>query len=65
MNDVAGIPALALILFAPWFLILSTLFWLFPRQPRTAARTRRMLSFIHRSAALRTSLLKGSRSRLK
>ena len=31
---------LALILFAPWFLILSALFWLFPRQPRGAARLR-------------------------
>lgn len=29
---------LALILFLPWFLILGTLFWLFPRQPRNAAR---------------------------
>jgi hypothetical protein len=29
---------LALILFLPWFLILGTLFWLFPRQPRGAAR---------------------------
>jgi hypothetical protein len=40
MNDVAGIPALALILFAPWVLILSTLYWLYPRQPRNAARHR-------------------------
>ena len=31
---------LALILFAPWFLILSALFWLFPRQPRGPARLR-------------------------
>ncbi len=38
MNDVAGIPILALILFAPWFLILSVLYWLYPRQPRTASR---------------------------
>jgi len=38
VNDVAGLPVLALILFAPWFLILATLFWLYPRQPRTAAR---------------------------
>ena len=38
--NVAGIPALALILFAPWFLILAALYWLYPRQPRTAARTR-------------------------
>lgn len=38
MNHLAGLPVLALILFAPWFLILATLFWLYPRQPRTAAR---------------------------
>jgi len=30
---------LALILFAPWFLILGALYWLYPRQPRTSART--------------------------
>jgi hypothetical protein len=29
---------LALILFLPWFLILGALYWLFPRQPRPAAR---------------------------
>ena len=29
---------LGLILFFPWFAILSTLFWLYPRRPRTAAR---------------------------
>lgn len=29
---------LALILFLPWFLILGALYWLFPRQPRNAAR---------------------------
>ena len=40
MNDVAGIPALALILFTPWFLILAALYWLYPRQPRNAARLR-------------------------
>ncbi|MCY7355196.1 MAG: hypothetical protein LH470_09010 [Lysobacter sp.] len=28
---------LALILFLPWFLVLGTLYWLFPRQPRHAA----------------------------
>ena len=38
--NLAGLPVLALILFAPWFLILSALFWLFPRQPRGAARLR-------------------------
>ena len=36
--NVAGIPALALILFAPWFLILAALYWLSPRQPRNAQR---------------------------
>ena len=29
---------LALILFLPWFFVLGTLFWLYPRQPRDAAR---------------------------
>lgn len=29
---------LALILFLPWFLILGVLFWVYPRQPRNAAR---------------------------
>ena len=29
---------LTLILFLPWFLILSVLFWVYPRQPRTLAR---------------------------
>ena len=31
-------PYLALILFLPWFLLLGSLFWLFPRQPRGARR---------------------------
>ena len=38
MSDVAGMPTLALVLFAPWFLILSVLYWLYPRQPRNARR---------------------------
>ena len=38
MSNIAGMPALALILFAPWFLILSALYWLYPRQPRHAQR---------------------------
>jgi hypothetical protein len=29
---------LAAILFAPWFLILGVLFWLYPRQPRPRGR---------------------------
>lgn len=29
---------LTLILFLPWFLILSALFWFYPRQPRGVAR---------------------------
>ena len=29
---------LSLLLFLPWFVLLSSLYWLFPRQPRTAAR---------------------------
>lgn len=31
-------PYLALVLFLPWFLLLGSLFWLFPRQPRNARR---------------------------
>jgi hypothetical protein len=31
-------PNLALLLFAPWFLILAVLYWVYPRQPRHAAR---------------------------
>jgi len=38
VNRLASMPDLALILFAPWFLILSVLFWLYPRQPRHAKR---------------------------
>lgn len=29
---------LALVLFAPWFIILGALFWVYPRQPRDARR---------------------------
>lgn len=38
MNDVAGMPALALILFAPWFVILAALYWWYPRRPRDPKR---------------------------
>lgn len=38
--NVAAWPILALILFTPWFLILSVLYWWYPRQPRTSARRR-------------------------
>lgn len=31
-------PNLALILFAPWFLIVGLLFWMYPRAPRPPAR---------------------------
>ena len=31
---------LTLILFLPWFLVLSILFWVYPRQPRDRARRR-------------------------
>jgi len=31
-------PYLALILFLPWFLLLGSLYWLFPRQPRNSRR---------------------------
>ena len=40
MNNLAALPVLALVLFAPWFVILSALYWLYPRQPRTDARRR-------------------------
>ena len=36
--NLSGMPDLALLLFAPWFLILSVLFWRYPRQPRNARR---------------------------
>jgi len=29
---------LSLLLFLPWFVLLGALYWLFPRQPRNAAR---------------------------
>ena len=38
--NLSGQPDLALILFAPWFLILCVLYWLYPRQPRHARRRR-------------------------
>lgn len=31
-------PYLALVLFLPWFLLLGSLYWLFPRQPRNPRR---------------------------
>jgi hypothetical protein len=31
-------PYLAVVLFLPWFLLLGSLFWLFPRQPRDGRR---------------------------
>ncbi len=36
--NLASQPDLALLLFAPWLLILAALYWLYPRQPRHAAR---------------------------
>lgn len=41
---------LTLILFLPWFLILSALFWIFPRQPRGHAR--RLYDLVAIAAAL-------------
>ena len=38
--NLSTLPILALVLFAPWFLILSVLYWCYPRQPRTSARRR-------------------------
>ncbi|HZF98371.1 MAG TPA: hypothetical protein VEY92_09040 [Pseudoxanthomonas sp.] len=32
-------PYLALVLFMPWFLLLGSLYWLFPRQPRGRRRS--------------------------
>lgn len=34
----ADTPILALVLFLPWFAILGTLYWLFPRTPHGPAR---------------------------
>lgn len=36
--NLAGMPTLALVLFAPWFLVLGALFWIYPRQPTGAGR---------------------------
>jgi hypothetical protein len=36
--NLSSMPVLALLLFAPWFLILSGLYWWYPRQPRDRAR---------------------------
>ena len=36
--NLSDLPDLALVLFAPWFLILGVLYWLYPRQPRNARR---------------------------
>ena len=36
--SLADLPVLALVLFTPWFLILTALFWLYPRQPRGGKR---------------------------
>jgi hypothetical protein len=38
VNHLDAAPDLALLLFLPWFLILAGLYWLYPRQPRDAAR---------------------------
>ena len=43
---------LTLILFLPWFLILSALFWIWPRQPRGVARRLYDLAAILASLAL-------------
>lgn len=37
-TELGQLPILALILFLPWFAILSALFWIYPRQPRGRAR---------------------------
>ena len=48
--NLAGMPTLALVLFAPWFLILAWLYWAFPRQPRNARR--RILDVVALASAL-------------
>jgi hypothetical protein len=53
--NLASQPDLALWLFAPWFLILAALYWLYPRQPRHAAR--RWFDAIALLAALATFVL--------
>ena len=60
MNGIGTLPLLALFLFAPWFLILSALYWLYPRQPRPAARrlfdgSALVLAFAACAASLRWS----------
>jgi len=40
VTHLADAPDLALFLFLPWFLILSALYWRYPREPRDAARRR-------------------------
>lgn len=44
---------LALILFLPWFAILGTLFWLYPRRPRPRPKARKWFD----AAALALALL--------
>lgn len=39
--NLAAFPDLALLLFAPWFLVLGALYWHYPRQPRPPGRRRR------------------------
>jgi peptidoglycan/LPS O-acetylase OafA/YrhL len=36
--NLAGFPDLALLLFAPWFLVLGALYCMFPREPRPPGR---------------------------
>ncbi len=43
---------LSLILFLPWFVLLSALFWLFPRRPRPTWRTAFDLAALAVSACL-------------
>jgi hypothetical protein len=48
--NLSSMPVLALLLFAPWFLVLSGLYWWYPRQPRGGARR------VYDAAALLLSL---------
>lgn len=36
--NLSGMPDLAVFLFAPWFVVLAVLYWLYPRQPRHSRR---------------------------
>lgn len=58
---------LPLILFLPWFAILGALYWIFPREPRTAGRRRfdvavLIVSALASFAAMRWGFIAGADS---